>query len=44
MSYMNEEDIFGSFLENVIALDAARAVSYHEAIIRTGITCEKILL
>ena len=43
---MNEEDIFGSFLgiENVIALDAARVVSYHEAIIRTGITCEKILL
>ena len=43
---MNEEGIFYSFpgIGNVIASDVVRAVSYHETIILTGITCKKILL
>ena len=43
---MNEEDISGSFLGtgNVVASDEVRAVSYHETITWTGITCKKILL
>ena len=43
---MNEEDIFNSFpgIVNVIASDVVRAVSYHETVILTGITCKKIPL
>ena len=35
LSYMNQEDIFDSFLGtgNVIASDVVRTVPYHEAII-----------
>ena len=43
---MNGEDIFDSFpgIVKVIASDVVHAVSYHETIIWTEITCKKILL